>query len=280
MRPARSILPIVCALAATLGSAFGTAQAATRKEGRNAATHSSSAELDSPFAVDSPGSQRINAIEFLPVEAMSAQDRQLADEDAQIIRSKAALAGFDLSQGDWTQRQILCPVFPDHILLLYRRDNGPRDVSQFSAILRRDSQGGVHIVPILRRSYSLFTPAPSNARTIAAFNEIRAQEHLSGKPDWLTTSLCYAALAGTDVALAEQKKGEKATFSFAANPLLVIGENGSAAVQFMDVAQPGEPKSWSLNFDKKGKLLSVRVTSVPGYRVQMLPVTQSESQVH
>ncbi len=277
MRPTRSILSIMCLFAAGIGGAHGTAQV---KEGGNAAKIVPSAEVSSPFAIDSPGSQRTRAIEFLPEESMSAPDRQLLDEDTQMIRSKAVLAGFDLSDGKWTKQQVVCPEFPHHMLLLFRRDNGPRDVSKFSAILGRDGQGQVRIVPILRRSYSLFTPAPSNARTIAVFNEIRAQEHLSGKPDWLTTGLCYAALAGADVELAQQAKAPKTSFSLAANPLLEINENGGATVQFTDVARSGEPKEWSLNFDKKGKLLSARVAPVSGYRVQMLPDTKPGSQTH
>ena len=70
-------------------------------------------------------------------------------------------------------------------------------MSVFSASVPRNGAGRVRIVPILKRGYSLFSPAPINALTISAFNHIRAEEGEAANSDWLGNALCYAALAGS-----------------------------------------------------------------------------------
>jgi hypothetical protein len=81
-------------------------------------------------------------------------------------------------------------------------------VSVFTVSIPRGGDGRVRIIPIQRRGYSLFSPAPINALTISAFNHIRAEEHPKA-PDWLGTGLCYAALAGAHPQAAEVERMPK-----------------------------------------------------------------------
>lgn len=229
------------------------------------------AEASSPFAIDAPASQRAQAIAFLSQDSMTAQDRQVVRDASPAIGKEAALRGFDLQRGNWSYQQIACPVFPGHLLLLYLRDNGVGDVSRFSAIVPRDGNGPVRVLPILRRSYSLFTPAPVNPLTIAAFNVLRAHEHPDRKVDWLATGLCYAALTGAQVELPPVASGPANQSILVMNSLLQVEEDGSAAVRFFDVEHPLQTKSWDLTFDKDGKLMKVAVTPVPGLKAMLVP---------
>ena len=147
----------------------------------------------------SPGSETAGpaaAIEFRSYDQMSRQDRDLAADAESAIGERAGFAGLEFNQGKWNYQQIVCPALPNHLFLQFTRNNGTGDVSVFSASIPRGGDGRVRIIPILRRGYSLFSPAPINALTISAFNHIRAEEHSDEPPDWLATGLCYAALAG------------------------------------------------------------------------------------
>lgn len=272
MRSTSVYSSIVCVLLAAFAGCC-TAQAAG-PTGQKSATRMlpPAADVRSPFAVDAPSSARADAIAFLPRESMSAQDRQAVRDASPEIETKAALGGFDLESGNWNYQQIACPVFPHHILLLYTRDNGNGDVSRFSAAVPRGGGDSVRILPLLRRSYSLFTPAAVNSLTIAAFNVLRAQEHPDSKVDWLTTGLCYAALTGTEVKLPPAGKGTgHENLSLVMNAVLQVEEDGGAVVRFFDVEDPHQTRSWDLTFDKNGKLMSVAVTPLAEFKPTLVP---------
>src|ERR1035437_1701964 len=152
-----------------------------------------------PPGSETPGpaaSLEFRAPEFLQVAQMSPQDRDLAADAESSIGERAGFAGLEFNQGKWNYQQVVCPVLPNHLFLQFTRNNGAGDASVFSASIPRGGDGRVRIIPILRRGYSLFSPAPINALTISAFNHIRAEEHPAKAPEWLATGLCYAALAG------------------------------------------------------------------------------------
>lgn len=189
------------------------------------------------------------------------------------IEQKAARLGFDLGQGSWTYRQMVCPIFPRHILLRYTLDGGIGDVSRFTAVAPRDGREPVRIVPILRRGFSLYTPAPSNALSIAVFNDLRVHENRGQKVDWLTAGLCYAALTGAQVVLpsAARANTRSNAFVYQMDPLLKIGDRGAATVRFLDVERPQRPVEWSLDFDKTGRLLTVTLSHFGGMTPKLIP---------
>jgi hypothetical protein len=137
------------------------------------------------------------------------------------------------------------------------------------------------------RGYSLFSPAPVNARTISAFNQIRAEERADKAPDWLGTGLCYAALAGANLQAAQPAPNsaphsaphpaedlENRKFLAAVPAQLEIPVHGGAIISFADDAAASHSMEWSMTFDGKGKLL--RVTQVP---VGLLTVSAVPSSV-
>jgi hypothetical protein len=201
-----------------------------------------------PFPPNTEDSGRAHSIEFLAPDRMAQRDSNLAAGAEAAIAERAGFAGLEFNQGKWSYQQIICPALPNHLYLRFTCNDGAGDVSLFSASISR-GEGRVHIIPIQRRGYSLFSPAPINALTIAAFNHIRAEEHSDSAPVWLGTGLCYAALAGN------------AEFPAAMQAVLEIPSRGGAIIRFTDMAVARQPMEWTMTFDGKGKLL--KATHLP-----------------
>ncbi|HEV2213682.1 MAG TPA: hypothetical protein VGR64_00250 [Terracidiphilus sp.] len=192
---------------------------------------------------------------------MSGSDKLIAADAESSVAEKAHWSGIALDDGQWNYEKVVCPSFPGHLFLRYTRKNGPRDVTVFSASIPRNGDR-VRMIPILKRSYSLFAPAPINALTISAFNHIRAEEHGGDTGDWLQDGLCYAALAGANPVVSPQEAqpmpGKPVV---AVTPVLMIEGNGAEVMQFADAAAQPKPTEWTLTFSRKGRL--VKVTHMP-----------------
>jgi hypothetical protein len=229
-------------------------------------------EVATPFPVNAAAAEKTDPLEFVPPDQMSATDRSLAAAADSRIRDEATLAGIELSVGKWSYQQLVCKALPDHVFLIYKGDNGPGDISLFSAVIPRSSTGRVRVIPVERRGYSLFSPAPVNAITISAFNRIRADEPANKSADWLATALCYAALAGARPALTSTPKDSAgADFPLDFPPTLEIGASGDSTVRFVDLASVRAPSEWALTFSSKGQLLKVDHFATPNFAVTPIP---------
>jgi hypothetical protein len=200
-----------------------------------------------PFSYGSEAAKSAAPVEFLASDRMSGEDRALAAGAEGEIRKHASFHGMEFNPIQWSSRQIVCPALPHHLFLRFARNEGTGAVSLFSASIPRGGDGRVRVIPIRRRGYGLFSPAPINAQTVAAFNQIRDEEHLGQSYDWLGTGLCYAALAGAD-------GPPDATPSLAPPAVLEIPVEGGAMIRFTDGSAP-HPMEWTLRFNGKGKLL-------------------------
>ena len=169
-------------------------------------THASERVLPFPYEPSAP--QGASAIEFRSFEQMTPQDRDLAADGESSIGERAGFAGLEFNEGKWAYRQVVCRALPNHLFLQFTRNNGAADESLFSASIPRGGDGRVRIIPIKRRGYSLFSPAPINALTISAFNHLRGEEQVEQARQWLGTGLCYAALAGAQPVAAPPANGE------------------------------------------------------------------------
>ena len=226
----------------------------------------------SPFQSETPQSSSTELIEFRSQNQMTQPDRNLADGAQASIREAATLASIEFGQGKWTYQQLACQALPGHLFLLYKGENGADDISLFSAAIARAGNGHVRIIPIQRRGFSLFSPAPVNALTIAAFNRIRSSEPGNQNADWLATALCYAALTGAhpETAPAPDKSPDTG-LSLSFPPTLEVGNYGESTVRFVDLASPRQPKEWALTFNAKGLLTKVTNSAVPTYVVKPIP---------
>jgi hypothetical protein len=213
---------------------------------------------------------RIPSLQFLTPDQMSSSDRSLAEGSQDEIARRAGLQGFGPGVdhagngekspgGAWDYEQAVCPVFPDHLVLEYSRDNGEGDITLFSAVVPR-GEGHVRVIPVRRRSYSLWTPAPKNELTINDFNHIVREEGRGLGADWLTLGLCYAALAGGHVRAQLQAltPAEEHFPLFTPAKLTVSYNKGGAEVQFSDATPHVKAMTWVMTFDASGRLLKVK----------------------
>jgi len=229
-----------------------------------------------PFPLDLH-TGRYDTLEFRAQEAMTEPDRLLAASAESEIARRAELQGFKLGDDTgWGYEQAVCPVFPDHLILEYSRINGAGDVTLFSAVVPRGSEGHVRVIPVRRRSYSLFTPSSSNSLTINDFNHMVKEEPTGLSVDWLRLSLCYAALAGGHVRaslIAAVPADEQ--YPMYAPAKLAVSRKGGALVTFVDTKAAG-PKAkggWEMEFAQNGRLLKVKRSDPRGLVV--VPMRES-----
>jgi hypothetical protein len=221
----------------------------------------------SPFPPGQGPLEIARSIQLRSPDAMTVQDRQLEADAESSVAERAGYADLAFNQGKWSYEQLVCPALPNHLFLRFTRSSGAGDVSVFSASIPRNGPGNeparIRVIPIERRSYSLFSPAPINALTIAAFNHIRAEDQ-SAQPaatpsqatGWLGTALCYAALAGASpMAAPEGTTTGPRQYPSASAPSLDIPAHGGAVVRFTDMSAVPRPMAWSLIFSAKGRLL-------------------------
>jgi hypothetical protein len=211
-----------------------------------------------PFASVATRQTPIYSVEFRSADQLSEQDRLLVADSESAIAERARFLGFEIQQNNWAYQQIVCPDFPNHLFLQYTRNEGEGDRTVFSASIPRNGNGRVRIIPILKRSYSLFSPAPINALTISAFNHIRVEEGESANADWLGNGLCYAALAGAHPRI---RSSDAVPTIHNPIPALtaameILSENhGEEVIRFNDAAARPHPMKWTMTFTRRGTLL-------------------------
>lgn len=229
------------------------------------------AKTVSPFSSNaSYGIERF--IVYRPRKEMSQSDRDLAATTQPAIRDAAAFVGIDFDKEKWSYRQLECQALPGHLFLLFEGDSGVGDASLFSAAIPRSGKGRVRVIPVARRGFSLFSPAPVNELATAAFNRIRAQEPASPPPDWLSTALCYAALTEPRLEVSTSPNpSPEPNLALSFPPTLETGVDGESTVRFVNVAEPRQPMQWALTFDAKGQLIKVEHLPTPIYATTIVP---------
>jgi hypothetical protein len=231
-----------------------------------------------PFSSDVSPSGIARFIAYRPLEEMSQSDRDLAAKSQSAIRDAAAFAGIEFDKEKWHYRQLQCQALPGHLFLLFTGDSGVSDASLFSAAIPRTGKGRIRVIPVERRGFSLFSPAPVNELAVAAFNRIRAQEPAGPPPDWLSTSLCYAALTEPRSEVSASPRPTAGTnpaaepnIALSFPPTLEVGVDGESTVRFVNVAEPRQPMQWALTFDPKGQLVKVEHLPTPVYAITIVP---------
>lgn len=225
-----------------------------------------------PFSNNAPASAIAHFIQYRSQEQMSAEDRDLAAKALPAIRDAAALQGIEFDNEKWSYRQLDCQALPGHLFLLFTGDSGAGGASLFSAAIPRGGKGRVRVIPVERRGFALFSPAPVNALAMAAFNRMRVEEPASQPPDWLATGLCYAALTEPLLKVsATQDPSTRSNSALSFPPLLEVGADGGSTVRFVNVAEPRQPMQWVLTFDARGQLVKVLHFPTPVYATTIVP---------
>ena len=239
-----------------------------------------------PFAIDLAAPLAAHTVEFRSADRMNESDRLLLADAQSSITEHAAFSGFDFDKTNWSYQQIVCPALPNHLFLQFMRNNGAGDVTVFSASIPRGGEGRVRIVPVLRRGYSLWAPAPINAMTISAFNHIRAEEGRAADSSqsgsvWVGNALCYAALAGAHPQLvlpdAVPAVGKPIPALIAVMQVNQADKN-EEVIRFADAAAQPRPMEWTMTFTKQGKLVKATHSPAPMWSVKPVPQTPDVSQ--
>jgi hypothetical protein len=231
-----------------------------------------------PFSPVGTRKTPLYTVEFRSADQLTEQDRLLLADAESSIAEHAGFAGLEYPQNTWTYRQIVCPTFPNHLFLQYTRNNGAGDMTVFSASVPRNGAGRVRIVPILKRGYSLFSPAPINALTISAFNHIRAEEGEGANSDWLGNALCYAALAGSQPKVLPRDAAPAVHKPIPALTAVMDVEtqaHGMEVIHFADAAARPHAMEWSMTFTHQGKL--TKATHKPASMVTATPASQQSA---
>ncbi len=231
-----------------------------------------------PFSTTATRQTPIYTVEFRSADQLTQQDRLLLADAESSIAERAGFAGLEYQQDNWNYRQIVCPTFPNHLFLQYTRNNGTGDMSVFSASIPRNGEGRVRIVPILKRGYSLFSPAPINALTISAFNHIRAEEGEGANFDWLGNALCYAALAGSQPQIRPRDSEpavQKPIPALTATMDVEMQAHRMEVIRFADAAARPHAMEWSMTFTHQGKL--TKATHKPASMQTASPVSQQSA---
>ena len=234
-----------------------------------------------PFPSKAARQTPMYSVEFRSEDQLSTQDRLLIADAESTIAEHADFLGLGDQGSGWNYQQIICPTFPNHLFLQYTRSNGENDRTVFSASIPRNGTGRVRIVPILKRSYSLFSPAPINALTISAFNHIRIEEGEAANSDWLGNALCYAALAG---AHAEIRPPDAVPVPHKPIPALTAAmdissqPHGQQVIRFDDAAAHPHPMEWTMTFTRNGKL--IKATHRPASVLTAKAVSQKSAVNH
>jgi hypothetical protein len=234
-----------------------------------------------PFAITPAKKSPAYSVEFRPSDAMSESDRLLVADAESSITEHAAFSGFDFDKTNWTYQQVVCPALPNHLFLQFMRDNGVGDITVFSASIPRGNEGRVRIIPVLRRGYSLWSPAPISAMTISAFNHIRAEELRSAElskeeTDWLGNGLCYAALAGAHPQIVPPDATpavHKPVPALSAVLDVNTAEKNQEVIRFADAAALPRSMLWTMTFTRDGRL--IKATHTPAPMTTAIPVSQS-----
>ena len=231
-----------------------------------------------PFSTIATRQTPLYTVEFRSADELTEQDRLLLADAESSIAEHAGFAGLEYQQSHWNYRQIVCPSFPNHLFLQYTRNNGVGDTTVFSASIPRNGEGRVRIVPILKRGYSLFSPAPINALTISAFNHIRSEEGKTANSDWLGNALCYAALAGSQPQIlppGAEPAVHRPIPALSAAMDVQTQAHGVEVIRFADAASRPHSMEWTMTFTQLGKL--IKATHRPASMVSANPVPQKSA---
>jgi hypothetical protein len=202
-------------------------------------------------------------LDHLDPEQMSREDYDVVSHLTAELSKQAALANFDISRPAWHYQQIVCPAFPDYVLLAFSHGADESGSSRFGAVLPRND-AKVRVVTTYAHGLLPFEASWNRPSTFEVFNAILRQERgsvpISHARNWLMIAVCYADLSGYPVQVLNVTPQPNLTLDLlrldANRPQMVIAADQSADVTFSDVSRPTFTTNWRLHFDRNGQITS------------------------
>ena len=216
----------------------------------------------------------------LDAASMSAADRASLQQREAEVSTAAAFYGFDISNGHWAYRQIVCHTLPDHLMLTFDNDSVEHGPSHFVAVLPR-AGGKVQIVTAYAHGLLPFHAAWEKSTAYQTFNRMtqtdRGEHSLGPESHWLNLGMCFAALTGYMPRVAEPTLDVDASEALVkrrgSTPVILIDKPGTAEVDFSDVAEPQQTGNWRLHFDARGRLNKADLDAVKPMQTRVVPMS-------
>jgi hypothetical protein len=213
------------------------------------------------------GEPKVLALQHLDQSQMSDADYQVVSNLSSELAQEAALANFDLSDAGWHFQQIVCPAFPDYVLLAFTHGADENGSSRFAAALSRTNTQ-VRVVTAYAHGLLPFQASWNRPGTYEVFNSMLHEERgdlpVSHAPNWLTIALCYAEMSGYPVQVLSTTPLPDPTMDLlrldANRPQMMIATDQSADVLFSDVSRPAITTNWKIHFDRQGRITSTSRT--------------------
>jgi hypothetical protein len=227
-------------------------------------------------AADNPGVSE--PLRYFSLKHLSPA--QVDPADAAILRTRnrelmqeAEFYGYDLSAGQWSWDQTICPQLPDSILLHYTSPQPNGGESLFTALIPRNG-GRIRIVPVYYHSATPFHAAVKNDRNIAIFNAAVppdiAEKSASPEGSWLSLAACYVELVGGEPNVPNQPSLVPETM-LAPQPTIQINMNDkSRHILFTDRDARNQYLVWSVSLNDKGRVTAAQSQTYHTYAVKIL----------
>ena len=209
------------------------------------------------------GPPAILALEHRPAAQMQPQDAAAVASMSTELSQKARIAGFDIGGAGWEYQQIVCPAFPDYVLLEFSHGSQDSGVPRFVAVLERNAPWVRVVSTVSGGTLPLgpFWPRPGGYEI---FNHMLRRERgllpLGSAPAWLSIAMCYAEFSGHHVQVFIPEPLPDSTLDLsrlnANQPQMLIDPDQNADVTFSDASKPAVTTEWLLRFDQHGQIFS------------------------
>lgn len=256
---AQSPAPPICSLDSNTGEACGLK-----------VNPALSKPLVDPFLTQNH-SVETTTLSYVSVDQLGTSDRALLQSRLPRIVALAQEQGFDFqgqeqdgASSGWVARQAVCSALPDHMIVSYVRAAGTHSEASFTVAIPRTGNGRIHLVPVERKGFTLYTPSRRNRLTIVIFNDLLKDDARAVRSDWLGLGVCYAALAGDRVQAVTTLRPSsppgipQPTYTTAS---LSLSWKQPPAITFVGLPPGGStPRQWTLIFTPAGSLHKVLIS--------------------
>lgn len=225
----------------------------------SAQTESPSAQsaVQSAAQVEDQPKIRYFSLEHREPDAMDSADRDLLLARRKELISEAQFYGYDITTGDWSYDQAICPQLPNTVLLHYLSKFPDGSESLFTVLVPRNADR-IRVVPVLYHNASPYTPAIKNPRNFTIFNTLVpaeiAKKDSGAEGKWLSLGVCYAEVVGGRPNVPNEPSLDVATIKAPLATFRLDTTTRQRQVQFSDRDAANVYKIWTISFNQNGRV--------------------------
>jgi len=198
------------------------------------------------------------SLQHLTRDEMNSADRELLRARRKELIEEAQFYAYDISAGNWTYDQTICPALPDTLLLHYLEKFPDGSESLFTALIPR-REGRVRIVPVLYRNSSPYIPAVKNTRSFELFNSLVpaaiAKKDSNPEGQWLSLGVCYAEVVGGRPNVPDQPSLDAATIKAPVSTYRFDAATRQRQIQFSDRGAAKVYTIWTISLNESGRVI-------------------------